>query len=183
VEVVLFMAAAFALFSQLDASTPYWYFVLGLALFGIGMGLAGTPATTAITSALPPSKQGVASALNDTARELGSAFGIPILGSLLNQGYRDGMADAVAALPPPVAERVLASVAFTGSPEIARFGAAGEVLVARARDAFVGGVGDALLVGAVALVVAAVAVAVLAPRRAGRRGSVPASPEPQIVRR
>ena len=175
-----FMAAAFALFSQLDAASPYWYFVLGLALFGIGMGLAGTPATTAITSALPPAKQGVASALNDTARELGSAFGIAILGSLLNQGYRDGMADAVAALPPAVAERVLASVAFTGSPEIAQFGAAGEALVAQARDAFVGGVGDALLVGAVALLVAAVAVAVLAPRRVDRRGSVPVSPEVEV---
>ena len=93
------MAVGFLIFSRLGVELPYWYFVLGLVFFGIGMGLAGTPATTAITASLPRSKQGVASAVNDTARELGSAFGIAILGSLLNQGYRAGMADAVADAP------------------------------------------------------------------------------------
>ena len=62
--------------------------------------LAGTPSTTAITESLPESKQGVASAVNDTARELGSALGIAILGSVLNQQYRDGMTEAVHGLPP-----------------------------------------------------------------------------------
>jgi hypothetical protein len=143
--------------------SPYWFLLIGLVFFAIGMGLAGTPATTAITAALPPSKQGVASALNDTAREVGSAFGIAILGSLLNQGYRDGMADAVAQLPPAVAERVLASIAFTSSPEIAQFGAAGQALVDHARDAFVGGVTDAVLVASVVLLVTAVLVFLLAP--------------------
>jgi EmrB/QacA subfamily drug resistance transporter len=175
-----FMAAAFALFSQLDASTPYWYFVLGLALFGIGMGLAGTPATTAITSALPPAKQGVASALNDTARELGSAFGIAILGSLLNQGYRDGMAEAVAGLPPQIAERVLGSVAFTMAPELAALGERGQQLADAGRAAFVDGVGDALFVGAAILALGAIAVAILAPRRApvARASRLEAATEP-----
>ena len=128
------------------------------------MGLAGTPATTAITASLPMSKQGVASAVNDTARELGSAFGIAILGSLLNQGYRDGMAEAVVNLPAQMAERVLASVAFTASPLIAQAGEAGQQLVEQGRTAFVAGVGSALLLGAAVLIVAAIAVAALAPR-------------------
>jgi hypothetical protein len=102
--------------------------------------------------------------VNDTARELGSALGIAIFGSLLNQGYRDGMADAVAGLPPAVAERVLGSIAFTGSPEIAQFGEAGKRLVDQARVAFVGGVSDAVVVGSVILVVGAVGEAILAPR-------------------
>jgi hypothetical protein len=126
-------------------------------------------AARVLRSALPPAKQGVASALNDTARELGSAFGIAILGSVLNQTYRDGMTDAVAGLPPQIAERVLGSVAFTASPEVAQFGAAGQALVDQALDAFVAGVGDAVLVASVVLLVAAVAVFVLAPGRAARR--------------
>jgi len=158
------MAIGFLVFSQLQVDSPYWFFVLGLLLFGFGMGLAGTPATTAITGSLSRSKQGVASAVNDTARELGSALGIAIFGSLLNQGYRDGMAEAVAGLPPAVAERVLGSIAFTGSPEIAQFGEAGKRLVDQARVAFVGGVSDAVVVGSVILVVGAVGVAILAPR-------------------
>jgi hypothetical protein len=132
-------------------------------LFAIGMGLAGTPSTTAITAALPVSKQGVASALNDTAREVGSAFGIAILGSVLNQAYRDGVADAVLSLPPDIAERVLASVAFVAAPEV-QANPAAEPIIAAARDAFVAGVGSAVLVGSIVLAVAAVAVFVLAPR-------------------
>lgn len=100
-------------------------------------------------------------------------FGIAILGSVLNQAYRDGMADAVVGLPPAVAERVLGSIAFTAAPEVQQLGAAGQALVAPARNAFVSGVGDAVLVGGIVLVVAAVAVFVLAPREVERHASEP----------
>jgi MFS family permease len=163
-----FMSGGFAVLSQLEADTPYWFLLLGLVPFAIGMGLAGTPATTAITASLPVAKQGVASALNDTAREVGSAFGIAILGSVLNQAYRDGMADAVAGLPPAIAERVLASIAFTAAPEVQQAGPAAEPIVAAARDAFASGVADAVLIGSVVLLAAAVVVFVLAPGRQTR---------------
>jgi EmrB/QacA subfamily drug resistance transporter len=161
---LLSMAAGFVILSQLQVDSPYWYFAVGLVFFAFGMGLAGTPATTAITASLPLSKQGVASAWNDTSRELGSAFGIAILGSLLNQGYRDGMAGAVAGLPPQIAERVLGSIAFTASPELGRLGDAGQKLIDAGHVAFVSGVSTALLAGAVILVLAALGVALLAPR-------------------
>jgi MFS family permease len=165
------MAIGFLVLSQLQVDSPYLHFLAGLLFFGFGMGLAGTPATTAITASLPMSKQGVASAWNDTSRELGSAFGIAVLGSLLNQGYRAGMADAVVGLPPQIAERVLASIAFTASPMVAQAGEAGQLMVQQARVAFVGGVGDAVLAAAVILVVAAVVVAVLAPAREAAAGT------------
>jgi len=154
---------AFVILSQLQADSSYWHFLAGLLVFGAGMGLAGTPATTAITASLPLDKQGVASAVNDTGREVGSALGIAILGSLLNQGYRDGMADAVAGLPDQVAEGVLSSIAFTASPLVALMGDTGKQLVQQAIDAFVSGVGQAVLVGSIILIVAAVAVAIIAP--------------------
>ena len=160
---LLSSAIGFVIHSQLQVDSSSLHFVVGLLFFGFGMGAAGTPATTAITSSLPMEKQGVASAWNDTARELGSAYGIAILGSLLNQGYRDGMVEAVAGLPEQIAERVLGSVAFTAAPEVAAFGERGQQLVDAGRAAFVGGVGDALLVGAAVLVTGAVIVAVLAP--------------------
>ena len=161
---LILMAVGFFILSQLGVESPYWHFLLGLVFFGLGMGLSGTPSTTAITSSLPRSKQGVASAVNDTSRELGSAFGIAILGSVLNQGYRDGMVDAVAGLPAEMAEKVLGSIAFTASPAIAQFGEKGTQMVEQARVAFVGGVSDALLLGFGILLIAAVAVAVVAPR-------------------
>lgn len=155
---LLAMAVGFFLLSGLEIDTPYWYFMTGVLLFGFGMGLAGTPATTSITGSLPMSKQGVASAMNDTAREVGSAFGIAILGAALNQSYREALAPTVAGLPSEVAERLLGSVAFTGSPQIAQMGAAGQALVDAGRAAFVQGVGDAILIGCVVLAVSAVVV-------------------------
>lgn len=158
------MAGGFLVLSQLRVDTPYWFFVIGLALFGLGMGLAGTPSTTAITESLPMSKQGVASAVNDTARELGSAVGIAILGSILNQTYRDGMADVVATLPAQVQERALSSVAFTSAPQLQQLGERGQQLIDAAFRAFADGVGATMLTAAGLLAVAAVVVFVVAPR-------------------
>ena len=83
----------------LDAGTDssYWLVLAGLVLLGVGAALATTPATTAIVSSLPPAKQGVASAVNDAAREVGGALGIAVLGSALADGYGSGVAGAVAA--------------------------------------------------------------------------------------
>ena len=52
------------------------------------MGAAITPATTAITEALPAAAQGVGSAVNDLARELGGAVSIAVIGSALTATYR-----------------------------------------------------------------------------------------------
>ena len=88
--------------AQLDAGSTYWHFLGGLLAFGFGMALTSTPSTTAIVSSLPRAKQGVASAVNDVSRELGSALGIAILGSLFTSGYSSAVSDAVEALPAAV---------------------------------------------------------------------------------
>ena len=82
------VAAGFALLAQLDTDTSY--LVIGTAFFilGSGMSLTAAPATTEIMSAVPLSKLGVGSAVNDTTREVGGALGIAILGSIANSAYR-----------------------------------------------------------------------------------------------
>jgi EmrB/QacA subfamily drug resistance transporter len=156
-------AAGLVVVSQVGDELSYGPFALGLMLFAAGMALAGTPATTAITESLPPSKQGIASAVNDTARELGSALGIAILGSVLNQQYRDGMVDAVHGLPPALAEGAQSSVAFTQSDQVHQLGAAADQLVIAAQQAFVDGIAGALLLAAGVVAVAGLVVARLAP--------------------
>ncbi|MFD6555348.1 MFS transporter, partial [Streptomyces sp. NPDC058398] len=116
-----------------------------------GMGLAMTPATTAITDALPRSLQNVGSAMNDLARELGGALGIAVLGSLLSAAYRDHL--SLPGLPPQVAEAARSSLAAAH--------AIGGPVSSRATTAFVDGMHLALLGAAAAAVLAAVAVAVL----------------------
>ncbi|MCB0955673.1 MAG: hypothetical protein KDB12_05885, partial [Ilumatobacter sp.] len=109
---------------------------------------------------LPDSKQGVASAVNDAAREVGGAIGIAVLGSLLTSGYHDGLRPAAAALPPEVAERARESLAFVVHAAD-QLGPRGGELVTAARSAFVDGLQSAMWVAAAIMAAGAVATAVL----------------------
>jgi EmrB/QacA subfamily drug resistance transporter len=62
----------------------------GLAVLGAGVGLANPLATFAHLGVLPPAQGGLASALNNTARQLGLAVGIAVLGALLEARIKDG---------------------------------------------------------------------------------------------
>jgi EmrB/QacA subfamily drug resistance transporter len=141
-------AAAFGWLSTLDAGSSYWPLLVGLVPLGAGMALAMTPATAAITDALPREKQGVGSAMNDLARELGGALGIAVLGSILQSAYRSNL--DVSSLPGPAAEQAKSSLALAVhfGPQVA----------ASAESAFVDGLHLALWIGSGVLVAAAVAV-------------------------
>lgn len=146
-------AAGFTILAQLDASSSYWLIAAGLVPLGAGAGLAMTPATTSVTEALPAAEQGVASAMNDLARELGGALGIAVLGSLLNATYRDHLAPYLNGLPAAVAERARDSLALAER--------IGGTIGAHAQSAFVDGMHVALLCGAAVVVAAAIGVALL----------------------
>lgn len=100
---LLLMAGGYAVLANAGVGTSYWLLLAGVLPLGIGMALATTPATIAIVNSLPHVKQGVASAVNDLAREVGGALGIAVLGSALTGRYQSGVAAATAHLPDPLA--------------------------------------------------------------------------------
>jgi hypothetical protein len=151
-------AAGFAVLATLGSGSGYGHVVTGLLILGVGMGLATTPATTAIVAALPAEQQGVASAVNDTAREVGGAVGIAVLGSVSTAGYHHGVDPHLTALPPDAAGRAHDSLAFVVHAAD-HLGPGGHQLVAAARDAFVDGMGSALWVGAAVLAVGSLVTA------------------------
>jgi EmrB/QacA subfamily drug resistance transporter len=150
-------AAGFVVIATMTASSSYWVLFAALLIIGSGTALAMTPATNAIVGSLPRAKQGLASAVNDTAREVGSAFGIAILGSAFNSGYRGRIDANLHGLPP--AARAAAHEAPAAAIAVARkLGVSGNALAASARDAYMIGSRYAMGIGAALLVVGAVFV-------------------------
>lgn len=152
-------------FAQLPVEFDYWYFTFGILMFGSGLALSATPATVAITAALPESKQGVASAMNDTAREVGSAIGIAILGAALTETYKTEIAAVAEKLPAELGEKVSSSVAFTQVEPPAQLEAQWPDLVSAGLEAFNAGVESALTIAGWVSLMGAVLIVLLAPSK------------------
>ena len=159
------MAAGFLVFTTLGVDLVYWQLLVGLLLFGGGMALAGPPATTAIVSSLPHQKQGVASAVNDVSREMASALGIAILGSVLNQMYTDNFLPSLSKLPAQVQEKLTSTIAWINNGSaLKKLGPLAEGLVTDAKEAYLSGVKGAFWIAAGVLVVGAIVIALRAPK-------------------
>lgn len=152
-------------FSSLPMEFDYWYFTIGILLFGAGLALSATPATVAITSALPIEKQGVASAVNDTAREVGSAIGIAILGAALTNTYKAEMAQATNGLPIEISDKLERSVAFTQMDPPLFLEDKWEMLINSGLNAFNAGVQTSLTIAGWVAVFGCLFVAFVAPKK------------------
>jgi predicted MFS family arabinose efflux permease len=80
---MLFIALGLCLISICAPTTPYPWYALALAIVAVGPGLSNPSMSASIMGALPRDKAGVGSAINDTSRELGSALGIAVMGTIL----------------------------------------------------------------------------------------------------
>jgi len=98
----------------------------GLSITGLGVGLANPLTTFAHLGVLPPAQGGLASALNNTARQIGLAIGIAVLGALLESGLDGG--GGAAAFTDGVGELLLISAALS------LIGALAAALLVRQRD-------------------------------------------------
>ncbi|MGW3349644.1 MFS transporter [Nonomuraea rubra] len=138
----------------------------GMLAMGAGMGLTMTPSTEAITTALPRERQGVASALNDITRELGSALGIALLGAVLTAGYRTALDTRLRATPGTLPETDAAREGISNALTAAReAGPDARALARAAQEAFVDGWQQAMWAGAAVMAVLFVYVLARGPSR------------------
>ncbi|WP_329397253.1 MFS transporter [Streptomyces melanogenes] len=130
---------------------------LGIALFvgGLGAGLAFTVTADVILSSVPKEQAGAASAVSETAYELGAALGIALLGSVVTGIYRGFTAPAE--LPAGVSAQAHDSLG--GAAEVAARLPAEQAapLLSAARDAFTDGFQTAAAVGSAVLFATAIA--------------------------
>lgn len=131
--------------------TPYIAVAVSVMLMAVGSGLAMPSATASIMTSLPMAKAGVGSAVNDTTREVGGAVGIAVIGSVMASIYRSSVGDAIATLPPGLAERARDSVgaAVTAAGQAFTDPAARAAYLADIRDGFTTGMNAGMLGGAI----------------------------------
>jgi DHA2 family multidrug resistance protein-like MFS transporter len=83
--------------AELSAVTSLAVLIAGSTLLGIGCGPIGALGTDILVAAAPPERAGAASALSETATELGGALGIALLGSLGTAVYRSTLSGTLPA--------------------------------------------------------------------------------------
>lgn len=165
---LLLIAAGLFSMRYLEADSAYIDLVWPFLITSAGIGLCVAPTTSAIMNAVPTEKQGVASAVNDTTREVGAAVGIAVAGSVLAAQYTNSMAPGLSAFPEQI--RGAATDSLANAIEIAKqLGPQGPALTRLAESAFLDAMDLSLIVVSAVLAVAAVFVALWAPGRDGRR--------------
>ena len=141
------LTVGLAVMASVGTNTPYWVLAAGLLLLGTGMGNVAAPATGAVMTSLPVAKAGVGSAVNDTAREVGGALGIAVIGSLLSSGYR-GSIGTVAGVPQGSIDAAHHSLGAALHEAGGLGNGAGAALADAARSAYTDGMGVSLMVAA-----------------------------------
>jgi EmrB/QacA subfamily drug resistance transporter len=157
--VVLTFAALLG--SRTGPGSGYGFVALWLGTAGLGFGLAVVTAMETALGTLPADRAGTGSGLLMTVRQVGSALGIALLGSLLSSTYGHRITgDATAALPPGAADTARESVVAAhllaerlGAPELAR----------AADAAYLDGMRLVLVVCAIAALLTALAAVALLP--------------------
>jgi EmrB/QacA subfamily drug resistance transporter len=75
--------ALFTLFLITGDNTPFYIFIPAFLLFGAGFGLSLPQLTNTVLASVPFQKAGVASAANNTIRQISAAFGVAVLGAIM----------------------------------------------------------------------------------------------------
>lgn len=105
-----FVVAFLVMLIVWDTSTGLAVVMLTYLLSGIGVGLAGTPASHSLTSSVPVDRAGMASGTADLQRDLGGAVMQAVLGALLTAGYAAAFANLAAQASTPVSDGVLSQL-------------------------------------------------------------------------
>jgi DHA2 family multidrug resistance protein-like MFS transporter len=146
---------ALASLAFLGQSTGYPLLGGALLVVGVGAGFSFTVTADVILGSVPKEQAGAASAVSETAYELGAALGIAVLGSIVTGVYRDFTGPAGV---PDAARESLAGAVETAATLPAP---ASEALLDAARRSFVDGLTLAATTGAVVLLTAAAVAWVL----------------------
>jgi hypothetical protein len=94
-----------------SADSTWRVLVAGLAVLGVGVGMANPTLAAAALAAVPRERSGMASGAVNTARQLGFAVGVAVLGTVFTTGATSALRDAGAPNPSRLASALSAGQA------------------------------------------------------------------------
>jgi hypothetical protein len=153
-----------------EEGSSYWKIGLAYAFIGIGVGFAGTPASKSLTGSVPVHRAGMASGTADLQRDLGGAIMQSVFGALLTAGYADAFSAKISS------DSQAADISSQVQSELTKSFASAEAvaqqdpsyaaqITAAARESFLNGDDWAYTAGLVAVLLGALLVFFLFPRR------------------
>ena len=150
--------------------SPYIVVGLGYLFVGVGVGFAGTPASHSLTGSVPVTRAGMASGTADLQRDLGGAIMQSILGALLAAGYTSAFAKTIAGNPngSQISDSVQNQLtkSFSSAADVAQqYPQYAKQIVAAARQSFVDGANWAYAAGMIAVVLGAILVFFMFPKK------------------
>ncbi|WP_404433453.1 MFS transporter [Microbacterium lacus] len=172
-RIVVPIALAFSVLGYLmvafaTADGALWLLIAAFVALGIGIGAAETVSNELILASAPPNKAGAASAVSETAYELGAVLGTAVLGGILTALYRANLA-LPAGVPADLAEGAGETLAGAVHAADEVGGPLGQAIQDAAAHAFDAGVSTTALIGAGLVVLAAVIAALTLGVSASRR--------------
>ena len=165
--VFLFLAFVWMLFLWNEGSA-YWQIAIAYIFIGAGVGLAGTPASHSLTGSVPVTRAGMASGTADLQRDLGGAIMQSIFGALLTAGYAASVASQIAASDQQITDSTQSALtkSFASAEALAeQHPQYADAIVAGAKEAFLDGDDWAYTAGVVAIVLGAMLVFFVFPRK------------------
>jgi len=155
---------ALLLMHGITPSSGWTTLLAGFVVAGIGIGMVNAPLASTAVSVVEPRRAGMASGINNTFRQVGIATGIAGLGAIFQDGIRTSLEGTAAA---PHAAELSRAIASGASRQVLQTvpvqvrAQAAEV----ARSAFIAGLNDILVAGAIVLFAGAVCAYALVRRR------------------
>jgi predicted MFS family arabinose efflux permease len=169
-----------ALALMVDPAMSFGELFVGLAFFGLGLGFSSSQLINVVLSDITPAKSGVASGTNSTVRQVGTALGVALMGSVFASLTVQHAIDSVRAsgLSTSLREVAVAGIRAQGAGFRAPQGTPA-VDSAALQHALASGITDAIrpvLLLAAGFVAMGTLLSLLIPRRVGRH----AEPEPLV---
>ncbi len=145
------------LMAGITPSDTWTHFIPGLIVAGVGAGLINVPLASTAVGVVEPHQSGMASGINSTLRQVGTATGIAALGSIFSSQVRAGIVSKLAPTALGTHASAIASDIVNGGGSLANSGSAASHLprslyhtvASAAFSSFGHGLNDIAVIGAV----------------------------------